>query len=217
MKKLSIYPILLLMLLTISVSLAPTVTAVLPSCVTICAPDGSPLGGGVIVAPGYVVTAQHVTDAVTTLGLDVYVKFADKRLSKATKVIPLRSDAKTPIDAALVHVDTQKLIPARFGNPATLRQGATVFAVGAPYGLENSVTVGIISALHRSFTVETTNYTDCIQVSGLLHPGNSGGPLFDRWGYVLGINVVAVGPSGGGIGFAVPINEIQAGLKRVGL
>jgi S1-C subfamily serine protease len=61
------------------------------------------------------------------------------------------------------------------------------------------------------------NYTNVIQTSGLLHPGNSGGPLFDQYGRILGINVVAVGPSGEGIGFAVPISQVQAGLKRVGL
>jgi S1-C subfamily serine protease len=220
MKKLSIYSIALLFLLTICVSLAPTVTAVLPSCVSICVSDGAttttPIGGGVIVAPGYVVTAQHVTDFLKTQGLDVYVKFADGCLCKATKVIPLQSDAKTPIDAALVRVDTKNSPAARFGSPHPIQQGAEVFAVGAPFGLEQSVTVGVISALSRNLTVETMNYTNVIQTSGLLHPGNSGGPLFDRWGYVLGINVVGEGTDGG-IGFTVPISQVQIGMKRVGL
>ena len=215
MKKLSIYPTMLLLLLTICVSLAPTVAKVLPSCVTICAQDGTPLGGGVIVASGYIVTAQHVTDFLKTNGLDVYVHFADKRFVKATKVIPLRTD-DTPIDAAVVKVDTGTLPAARLGSSHPLQQGAEVFAVGAPFGLEQSVTVGVISALSRNLTVETMNYTNVIQTSGLLHPGNSGGPLFDRWGYVLGINVVGEGTDGG-IGFTVPISQVKVGMKRVGL
>ena len=216
MKKLSIYPTVLLLLLTISVSLAPTVARVLPSCVTICTQDGTPLGAGVIVAPGYVVTAQHVTDFLKTNGLDVYVRFADKRLVKASKIIPLRTGGTTPIDSAVIRVDTGTLPPARLGSPHAIQPGDEVFAVGAPFGLEQSVTVGVISALKRNLTVETMNYTNVIQTSGLLHPGNSGGPLFDRWGYVLGINVVGEGTDGG-IGFTIPINQVKAGMKRVGL
>ena len=220
MKNLRVYLIMLLFLLTICVSLAPTVARVLPSCVSVCISDGATqttaIGGGVIVAPGYVVTAQHVTDYLVSNNLSVYVKFADRRLCKATKVIPLRTDDKTPIDAAVVKVDTGTLPAARLGSSHPLQQGAEVFAVGAPFGLEQSVTVGVISALSRNLTVETMNYTNVIQTSGLLHPGNSGGPLFDRWGYVLGINVVGEGTDGG-IGFTVPISQVKVGMKRVGL
>ena len=222
MKKFSIYLALCIVLLSISViSLVTTVAKTLPACVSICDVLGLPLGSGVIVAPGYVLTANHVPDegfAPDSAGnKDIYVHFlAVDKLVKVTKVIPLCLDKGYPIDACILKVDTGKLPSAPLGPSAPPEVASQVFAVGSPYLLENTVTVGIVSALHRDFNVDSTIYVDLIQVSGgMVFPGNSGGPLLDAQGRVVGVNVVGVGDTG--MGFAVPIFQVKTGMHRVGL
>jgi len=211
--KLLTYVTLCLMLSSISiVNLVHTVAKTLPSCVSICDATGNTYGAGFIVAKGYVVTARHVTKEE----LVIYVRLVDGKIIQVDKVIPLNVAKGQPLDAVLLKVSTETLPPAKLGDSEHIFQGQTVFAIGAPYGLEQSITVGIISALHRTFDFRGITYSDTIQTSGLLHPGNSGGPLLSRYGKVLGINVVSIGGSGG-IGITVPINQIRLALRRNGL
>ena len=217
MKKLSTYLLCICLLASLSVvHLESTVTATLQSCVSICDETGDSCGAGFIVAKGYVVTARHVTKAFEISGMILCVRLPDGELVQVTKVIPLAVAKGKPIDASLLKVDTKSNPPAKLGDPATLKPAQTVFAVGAPYGLEQSVTVGVISALHRNFTFGGLRFTDAIQTSGLLHPGNSGGPLLTQNGLIIGINVIGVGDHGG-IGMAVPITQIKTALQRNGL
>jgi S1-C subfamily serine protease len=166
-------------------------------------------GAGFIVAKDYVITANHVIANMD----EVWIRRADGCLVKATKAIPLYTDKTTPIDAVLLQVSTDTLPPVVFGDPDTLEQGDSVFAVGAPFGLEQSVTVGIVSAKHRYFVVGNTEYSDNIQTDGLIHPGNSGGPLFTSRGRVVGVNVVGLES----LGMAVPISQVRTALRRNGL
>jgi S1-C subfamily serine protease len=219
MKKLGTCIFVGLVLSTLSiVTWTHVVARALPSCVAICDAQGNAYGAGVIVAKNYVVTAKHVTAYFNDTGMTLYIRLANGKLVKVTKVIPLAQDAKDAfwVDASLLKVDTGTMPPAKCGNSNTLQIGQPVFAVGSSYGLEQSVTIGTISALHRDFTIEDTIYTDTIQTSGLIYPGNSGGALFDQYGHVIGINVAGIGDSGG-IGFSIPINQVVRACKRNGL
>jgi serine protease Do len=156
------------------------------------------LGSGFIVsADGYVLTNSHVVaraDVIT-------VTLTDKREFKARLI---GSDART--DVALLKIDGKGLPVARLGSSAGLRVGEWVLAIGSPFGFENSVTSGIVSAVGRLLPDE--NYVPFIQTDAAVNPGNSGGPLFNLKGEVVGINSQIYSESGGfmGISFAIPID-----------
>ncbi|MEO5372765.1 MAG: DegQ family serine endoprotease [Alphaproteobacteria bacterium] len=157
------------------------------------------LGSGFIVdATGYVVTNNHVIADAD----EISVVLHDNTVLKA-KVIG--KDAKT--DVALLKVETEKKLPAvSFGDSDKARVGDWVLAIGNPFGLGGSVTAGIISA--RARDIQSGPYDDFIQTDAAINRGNSGGPLFNLNGEVVGINAAIYTPSGGsvGIGFAVPSN-----------
>ncbi|MGC3962250.1 MAG: DegQ family serine endoprotease [Rhodocyclaceae bacterium] len=156
-------------------------------------------GSGFIVSgDGYVLTNAHVVADAT----DVTVKLTDKREFKA-KVIG--SDART--DVALIKIDATGLPFVRIGDAQRAKVGEWVVAVGSPFGFENTVTAGIISAKARRLPDET--FVPFLQTDVAINPGNSGGPLFNLNGEVIGINSQIYSRSGGfmGISFAIPIDE----------
>ena len=169
------------------------------------------LGSGFIVsADGHILTNAHVVDGAD----EVLVKLTDKREFKA-KV--LGTDKRT--DVALIKIEAGNLPVAKLGDSTRLKVGEWVVAIGSPFGFENTVTAGIVSAKGRSLAHE--NYVPFIQTDVAINPGNSGGPLFNMKGEVIGINSQIFSRSGGsmGLSFAIPIdlaNDIQNQLKTKG-
>ena len=169
------------------------------------------LGSGFIVsADGFVMTNAHVVEAAD----EITVKLNDKREFKA-KVIG--SDKRT--DIALLKIEATGLPAVKFGDPNKLKVGEWVIAIGSPFGFENSVTAGIVSAKGRSLPQE--NFVPFIQTDAAVNPGNSGGPLFNMRGEVIGINSQIYSRTGGfmGLSFAIPIdvaNDIAGQLKATG-
>jgi serine protease Do len=161
--------------------------------------DPQPRGVGsgfILSADGYVMTNAHVVDGAD----EVIVTLTDKREFKA-KIIG--SDRRT--DVAIVKVEATGLPTVRVGDVGALKVGAWVMAIGAPFGLDNTVTAGIVSAKQR----DTGDYLPMIQTDVAINPGNSGGPLLNMKGEVVGINSQIYSRSGGfmGISFAIPIDE----------
>ncbi|MCX7167743.1 MAG: DegQ family serine endoprotease [Rhodocyclales bacterium] len=169
------------------------------------------LGSGFIIsADGHILTNAHVVDGAD----EVLVKLTDKREFKA-KV--LGADKRT--DVALIKIEASNLQVVKLGDSVKLKVGEWVVAIGSPFGLENTVTAGIVSAKGRSLTHE--NFVPFIQTDAAINPGNSGGPLFNMKGEVIGINSQIYSRSGGsmGLSFAIPIDlamEIQSQLKSKG-
>jgi serine protease Do len=161
-------------------------------------------GSGFIVSTdGYILTNAHVVenaDAVT-------VKTTDRREYTA-KVVGV--DAQT--DVAVLKIEAKNLPTVRLGDPSKLRPGEWVVAIGSPFGFENSVTAGIVSATSRA--MPGGNYTPFIQTDVAVNPGNSGGPLFNLDGEVVGINSQIYSRTGGymGVSFAIPI-DVASGVK----
>lgn len=169
------------------------------------------LGSGFIIsADGYILTNAHVVNEAD----EVLVKLTDKREFKA-KIIGV--DRRT--DVALLKIEASNLPRVVFGDPGQLKVGEWVVAIGSPFGLENTVTAGIVSAKGRALPQE--NYVPFIQTDVAINPGNSGGPLFNLKGEVVGINSQIFSRSGGymGLSFAIPIDvalEVQNQLKVTG-
>lgn len=157
----------------------------------------SGLGSGfILTADGYVMTNAHVVDGAD----EVIVTLTDKREFKA-KIVG--ADKRT--DVAVVKIDATGLPAVKIGDVNRLRVGEWVMAIGSPFGLENSVTAGIVSAKQR----DTGDYLPFIQTDVAINPGNSGGPLLNMRGEVVGINSQIYSRSGGfmGISFSIPIDE----------
>jgi serine protease Do len=159
----------------------------------------SSLGSGFVIdgKEGIVVTNNHVIEGAD----EIIVNFNDGSKLKVDKV--LGKDTKT--DLALLKVSPKKPLPAvAFGSSTKLRVGDWVMAIGNPFGLGGSVTVGIISAKQRD--INSGPYDDYLQTDAAINKGNSGGPLFNMDGEVIGVNTAIISPTGGsiGIGFAVP-------------
>lgn len=162
------------------------------------APLRQGIGSGFIIsADGYILTNAHVVDGAA----EVIVRLGDKRELKARVI---GSDRRT--DVALLKVEAQGLPAAQIGDPAKVRVGEWVAAIGSPFGFESTVTAGIVSAKSRS--LPSDGYVPFIQTDVAINPGNSGGPLFDLNGKVVGINSQIYSRSGGyqGLSFAIPID-----------
>ncbi|HEX7551834.1 MAG TPA: trypsin-like peptidase domain-containing protein, partial [Candidatus Methylomirabilis sp.] len=165
------------------------------------------LGSGFIIrADGYVVTNNHVVDGAT----EVTVKLSDGRQFPA-KVIG--RDSKT--DLTLLKIDANNLPTVAFGDSDALQVGEPVMAIGNPFGLEGTVTTGIVSAKGR--VIGEGPYDNFIQTDASINPGNSGGPLVNAEGQVVGIDTAIYSQSGGsvGIGFAIPINVAKTILPQL--
>ncbi len=154
--------------------------------------------GFVVSADGYILTNAHVVDDAN----DVTVRTTDRREYRA-KVVGI--DRRT--DVAVLKIDAKNLPVVRIGDAQTLKAGEWVIAIGSPFGFENSVTAGIVSATSRSLGNSDT-YTPFIQTDVAVNPGNSGGPLFNLNGEVVGINSQIYSRTGGyqGVSFAIPID-----------
>ncbi|KAF3996353.1 DegQ family serine endoprotease [Glaciimonas immobilis] len=156
------------------------------------------LGSGFIISSdGLILTNAHVVDGAQ----EVTVKLTDRREFKA-KV--LGSDKQS--DIAVIRIDAKNLPTVQIGNPAQTRVGEPVLAIGSPYGFENTATAGIVSAKSRSLPDD--NYVPFIQTDVAVNPGNSGGPLFNIKGQVIGINSQIYSQTGGyqGLSFSIPID-----------
>jgi len=173
--------------------------------------ESKSLGSGFIISSdGYLLTNAHVVADAD----EVTVKLTDKREFKA-KVIG--SDRRT--DVALLKIDATGLPKVTLGDPAKLKVGEWVVAIGSPFGFENSVTAGIVSAKGRSLPQE--NFVPFIQTDVAINPGNSGGPLFNLKGEVVGINSQIYSRTGGfmGLSFAIPIDaamDVTEQLRTTG-
>jgi serine protease Do len=156
-------------------------------------------GSGVIVSPdGYILTNNHVANA----GNQITVKLSDRQEFPARRI---GADPKS--DLALIKIEAQNLPYATLGDSSRLEPGEWVIALGSPFGLEQTMTAGIVSALGRKFGANN-NY---IQTDASINPGNSGGPLVNMSGEVIGINTSIFSRSGGseGVGFAIPSNTAK--------
>ena len=173
--------------------------------------ENKSLGSGFIISnDGYILTNAHVVASAD----EITVRLTDKREYKARVV---GTDKRT--DVALIKIEASGLPTVRLGDPGQLKVGEWVVAIGSPFGFDNSVTAGIVSAKGRSLPQE--NYVPFIQTDVAINPGNSGGPLFNMRGEVVGINSQIYSRSGGymGLSFAIPIDvamEIQQQLRASG-
>ena len=162
------------------------------------------VGSGFIVEPdGVILTNAHVVEGAD----EVRVRLSDRREFKGTVV-----GVDKPTDIAVVKIEAKGLPAVRLGDPSRVRVGEWVLAIGSPFGFENTVTAGIVSATSRSLPDGT--YVPFIQTDAAVNPGNSGGPLFNMKGEVIGINSQIYSRSGGyqGLAFAIPI-DVAAGVK----
>ncbi|MCP5418892.1 MAG: DegQ family serine endoprotease [Gammaproteobacteria bacterium] len=177
-------------------------------------PPGPPkasVGSGFIISvDGYVLTNSHVVEDTDT----IMVGLSDRRELTARVI---GSDKRS--DLALLKVEAQDLPVVKIGDSSTLKVGQWVLAIGSPFGFESTATQGIISALGRS--LPSDNYIPFIQTDAAVNPGNSGGPLFNLTGEVIGINSQIYSRTGGyqGVSFAIPINvamDVVEQLKKFG-
>ncbi len=168
----------------------------------------SALGSGVIVADnGYILTNNHVVKGADEIKVTLY----DKREFKGTVV---GTDPRT--DLAVVKIDARGLPTLRLGDSDKLKTGDLVLAVGNPFGLNQTITMGIVSAVGRS-NIGLADYEDFIQTDAAINPGNSGGALVNASGELVGINTAIFSTSGGymGIGFAIPSNMAKSVMDSI--
>ncbi len=167
------------------------------------------LGSGVIVTnDGYIITNNHVVDGAD----EVKVTVPGKEKEYKAKIIG--TDPKT--DIAVIKIDAKDLPAIRMGDSDTLQTGDLVFAIGNPFGVGESVSQGIISALGKD-SVGINQYENFIQTDAAINPGNSGGALVDSRGVLIGINSAIITRSGAsnGIGFAIPVNMVKRVAKQL--
>ncbi|HVI26445.1 MAG TPA: DegQ family serine endoprotease [Xanthomonadaceae bacterium] len=172
-------------------------------------PQGVSLGSGFIIsADGYVLTNHHVVDGADK----VTVKLSDRREFTA-KVVG--SDQQS--DVALLKIDAKGLPALRIGDSDALRPGQWVVAIGSPFGFDHSVTAGIVSAVGRANPYADQRYVPFIQTDVAINRGNSGGPLLDTRGQVVGINSQIFSNSGGymGVSFAIPIDIAMNAVQQL--
>lgn len=176
-------------------------------------PEGQPrqnsgLGSGVIVSPnGYILTNYHVIEGAD----DIQVSLNDSKTYKA-KVVG--SDPES--DLAILQIKAEKLPAITFGQMDSLRVGDVVLAIGNPFGVGQTVTMGIVSALGRSHLGINT-FENFIQTDAAINPGNSGGALVDSQGHLVGINTAIYSRTGGslGIGFAIPVSSARSIMEQI--
>jgi len=166
------------------------------------------MGSGVIIdRDGITLTNAHVVQNAK----EILARLPDGRAFRATPI-----GVNEQMDLAVIRIEGEDLPVARLGNSDELEVGQWVIAIGNPFGLEHTVTAGIVSAVRRQ-GVGVAEYEDFIQTDAPINPGNSGGPLVDLRGNVIGINTAIYSRSGGyqGIGFAIPINLAKELMERM--
>jgi putative serine protease PepD len=174
--------------------------------------QGSAQGSGFIYdTKGHIVTNQHVVAGASA----VSVSFSNGIEAKAVVV---GTDPSTDLAVLRVDAPQRLLVPLRLANSSAIEVGDQMFAFGSPFGLEGTITSGIVSALHREMTAPN-NYTitDTIQTDAAINHGNSGGPLVDGRGRVAGVNAQIESESGGsdGVGFAIPSNTVRSIARQL--
>ena len=163
-------------------------------------------GSGVIVDPdGYIMTNAHVVHGAVPVQVLIPATANGRSRSVGARVVGIDSES----DLALIRIEEHGLPTLKFGDSDNLRQGDLVFALGSPMGLQNSVSMGVVSAAARA--VSDDNPILYIQTDASINPGNSGGALVDTEGLLIGMNAFIVTRSGGneGIGFAIPSNVVR--------
>jgi S1-C subfamily serine protease len=195
--------------------LADLYTAVNPSVVNInmTMAVGEGAGSGFVYdMQGDIITNNHVVEGAN----QIYVTFADGKMVQATVV---GTDANSDLAVIKVDVPASELHPVTFGDSATLRVGQMAVAIGNPFGLEGTMTAGIISALGRVVPASSSRYAmvDLIQTDAPINPGNSGGPLLDSAGRVIGVNTMIFSDSGtsSGVGMAVPVDTVKLVIPQL--
>ncbi|MDN5942160.1 MAG: Do family serine endopeptidase [Nitrospira sp.] len=170
------------------------------------APNASGSGSGVIIDPeGHIITNNHVIGDAT----EIEVRFSDK-----TKLIAHVVGKDLDTDLAMLKVTTDHPLPsARFGDSSGIRVGQWVLAVGNPFGLDQTVTLGVVSGIGRE-NIHLSRYENFIQTDASINPGNSGGPLFNLRGEVIGINTAIINFAQG-IGFAIPSNMAKQVIQQL--
>jgi serine protease Do len=166
------------------------------------------MGSGFIIsADGYILTNEHVIDGAQEIQVNVVGK------NKAIPAEVVGSDHD--LDLAVLKIDAGSDLPVlELGNSSAVAVGNWVIAIGNPYGLDHTVTVGVISAKGRPVTVDDRNFRDLLQTDASINPGNSGGPLLNLQGEVIGINT-AVSAQAQGIGFAIPSDTVKDVLDEL--
>jgi serine protease Do len=168
------------------------------------------LGSGVIVNPdGYILTNDHVISGAS----DIEVFTQDKKKFRAKLI---GTDSRT--DVAILKIDATQLPSLTLGDSSKLKVGDVVFAVGDPFGIGETATMGIISAIGRGLGGAIEHYEDFIQTDAAINPGNSGGALLDIHGDLVGINTAIITGGGGGnqgVGFAIPINMARNVMDQI--
>lgn len=166
----------------------------------------SSLGSGVIVDPsGYILTNYHVIEGGSSIQVSLFSAGKKTYAARVIKEDPTR-------DLAVLKIDSSEPFAfAALGNSDLIEVADTVLAIGSPFGLEQTVTKGIISDNKRSLIIEGKEYPDLIQTDAAINRGNSGGPLINVKGEVIGINTAIYAPTGvfTGLGFAIPINQTK--------
>src|SRR4051794_10739258 len=159
---------------------------------------------------GHIVTNHHVVAGATS----VHVRFSDGTVHAATVVA---SDPSTDIAVIKVDLPAAQLHPLPLGDSGKLQVGEGVVAIGSPFGLQNTVTWGIVSALHRQMTAPSGFYENAIQTDAAVNHGNSGGPLLNMAGQVVGVNTQIESDSGGneGVAFAVPAATVKTIVGQI--
>jgi len=171
--------------------------------------DRTSLGSGFIISSdGYILTNHHVIDGAD----DIHVQLSDRRELSAKLI---GSDA--PTDVALLKVDASDLPALQLGTSGVLKPGQWVVAIGSPFGFDHSVTAGIVSAVGRSSQIAGQQYVPFIQTDVAVNRGNSGGPLLDIDGKVVGINSQILSNTGGfmGVSFAIPIETAMRSVDQL--
>jgi serine protease Do len=166
------------------------------------------LGSGVVItADGYILTNNHVIDGADELKVSI-----GESTKKLTAKVVGRDEMT---DIAVLKIDASDLKPALFGDSDQLEVGDVVLAIGNPFGVGQSVSRGIVSALSRGVGIGSLE--DFIQTDAAINPGNSGGALLDTKGRLVGINTAILSRSGGfnGVGFAIPINLVRAVAEQI--
>lgn len=162
--------------------------------------------GFIIDTSGYILTNQHVIDGASK----VTVKLQNQNQSYNARVVGQDHD----LDLALLKIDASNLPVIPLGDSDAMRIGDSVIAIGNPYGLDHTVTTGVVSAKGRPITIGDRSYRNLIQTDAAINPGNSGGPLINMQGKVIAINT-AVSTTAQGIGFAIPINTAKNVIQEL--